>query len=376
MDKINTIIQGETVTELKKIPDKSADMIFADPPYFLQLENELLRPNENKYDGVEDAWDKFADLKEYDTFCENWLRECNRILKSNGTIWVIGTYHNIFRIGKILQDLGYWILNDIVWVKTNPTPNFKGSRFNNAHETLIWASKSKSSAYTFNYQAMKRFNEDKQMRSDWLIPICNGPERLLDEQGKKIHPTQKPEAILTRVILSSTSPGDIVLDPFFGSGTTGAVAKRFGRNWIGIDREPTYISAAQKRIDSIDEISDINLLTTVSRRNTLKVKFSDLISEGMISVGENIYSKDKQNSAQIKADSTVKLGSVSGSIHKMAAHLLNKKSHNGWDYWHIDYEQKFVSLNILREIYKKQMQGDNYEVALEDLTEDERKLIT
>ncbi len=364
---INRIIQGDSIDKLRELPDNSIDLIFADPPYNLQLENELIRPNENKFEGVEDEWDKFDTMKEYDKFSIAWLRECRRILKDTGSIWVIGTYHNIFRIGNIMQDMDFWILNDIVWIKVNPTPNFKGTRFNNAHETIIWASKSKKSKFTFHYQTMKRFNDNKQMRSDWLIPICQGSERVKID-GVKAHPTQKPEALLNRVILSSSNIGDVVLDPFFGSGTTGAVAKKLKRNWLGIERDQKYISVANERINSIvvDKNIPENVYTTFNRKNATRVKFSQLIDAKMINIGDTIYSRDKSKSAIVKADASVISGNISGSIHSLSAYLLNIKNNNGWDYWYCYYDNKFISINVLREIYRKSILGENTELVIED----------
>ncbi len=376
MEYLNKIIKGNTVNILKNIPDNSIDLIFADPPYNLQLDKELQRPNEKKYDGVDDEWDKFSSMKKYDEFCISWLTECRRILKESGTIWVIGTYHNIFRIGTIMQDLGFWILNDIIWIKTNPTPNFKGTRFNNAHETLIWATKSQKSKYIFNYQTMKRYNDGLQMRSDWYIPICQGAERLVNKNGNKIHPTQKPEALLTRIILSSSNEGDIVLDPFFGTGTTGAVAKKYNRKWIGIEKEEKYIDAANERISKIKSIIDSSLLRTPSRKNTLRIKMSDLIENGLLKVGDTLYSRDKKITAILKADATLKYNQFSGTIHSLSAFLLNKKSNNGWDYWHVYFQGKFITINLLREICKKRILGNKYEISLDDLRSDEKLVMT
>lgn len=367
-DKINTIYQGNSIELLNTLEAKSIDLIFADPPYNLQLENDLLRPNSEKYNGVEDDWDKFSSIEEYDEFSRQWLEGCRRVMKDDGTIWVIGTYHNIYRIVKIMQDLGYWILNDILWIKTNPTPNFAGTRFTNAHETIIWAKKSKKQKkYTFNYQAMKALNGGKQMRSDWLIPICQGTERV-KINGEKAHPTQKPEALLFRIILSASNIGDLVLDPFFGTGTTGAVAKKLKRNWIGIERSEKYIKVAQERIDNIKNNNVIPdyIYTTYSRKNAEKVKFSELIEAGLISIGDTLYSKNKLYTAQIKADSTLISGDKVGSIHSLSAYLLNKKTNNGWDYWYLNYANKFISLNILRDIYRKNILKIDIELVIDD----------
>ena len=362
----NKILHGDIIKMLRTLEDSSVDMIFIDPPYNLQLDKKLIRPNERKYEGVEDEWDRFESLEAYDDFTADYLSECYRVLKPNGTIWVIGTYHNIFRLGYIMQNLGYWILNDIIWVKKNPTPNFNGTRFNNAHETLIWASKNKGAKYTFNYQAMKRYNGGKQMRSDWLIPVCRGRERILID-GKKAHSTQKPEALLYRIILSSTNIGDTVLDPFFGTGTTGVVAKRLGRNWIGIEKYVNYVQLAYTRIKNVDAIADHSYLHTITRRNALKVKMSDLIDSSLLKVGDTLYSSDKIYEAVLKADSTLKLKDIdiSGSIHKLSAYLLNKKNNNGWDYWYVYYNNIFMSLNTLRELYRLEIDSD-YELSLEN----------
>jgi DNA modification methylase len=355
MKQVNTIIKGNCVEIMnEKLPENSVDLIFADPPYNLQLENELYRPNETKVDGVNDKWDKFDELDNYDKFTYDWLKACRRILKDDGAIWVIGSYHNIFRVGKLLQDLGYWILNDILWVKTNPMPNFRGVRFTNAHETLIWAKKHKDSKYTFNYQAMKTFNDDLQMRSDWHIPLCTGEERLKVD-GKKVHSTQKPEALLRRVILSTTKVDDIVLDPFFGTGTTGAVAKKLKRRWIGIERETTYITYAQKRIDSIDveTLLSNEFYVTPSKKSLPKVSFGSLLEVNLIKEGEKLYSKNKKHSAEIYADGSLKYNGFRGSIHKTSAYVQNKKTCNGWSFWYIERNNELISIDELRKEYRE-----------------------
>ncbi|MFW5799336.1 MAG: site-specific DNA-methyltransferase [Spirochaetota bacterium] len=355
MKQINTIIKGNCIDIMENIlPEKSVDLIFADPPYNLQLENELYRPNETKVAGVDDNWDKFKELEDYDDFTYKWLKACRRVLKDNGAIWVIGTYHNIFRVGKIIQDLGYWILNDILWVKTNPMPNFRGVRFTNAHETLIWAKKGKNSKYIFNYQAMKLFNDDLQMRSDWHIPLCTGEERL-KISGKKLHSTQKPEALLRRVILSTTNTNDIVLDPFFGTGTTGAVAKKLKRRWIGIEKEDLYIKEAQKRIDLIKEenlLSD-EFYITPSKKDLPKVSFGSLLEVNMVKEGDTLYTKNKKHSATICAEGSLKSNGFRGSIHKTGAYLQNKKTCNGWNFWYLEKDNTLISIDELREEYRK-----------------------
>ena len=356
MKQKNSIVRGDCVNIMEDvIAENSVDLIFADPPYNLQLKNELLRPNESKVKGVDDTWDKFTELADYDKFTYNWLKASRRILKDNGSIWVMGSYHNIFRVGKIMQDLGYWILNDILWVKTNPMPNFRGTRFTNAHETLIWAKKSKDSKYTFNSQAMKTHNDDLQMRSDWHIPICTGKERLKID-GKKVHSTQKPEALLRRVVLSSTNVNDVILDPFFGTGTTGAVAKKLKRSWVGIEKEDFYIKEAQKRIDDIvvnDSGLGADLYTAFSKKALPRVSFGSLLDVGMIKEGEKLYSKNKDIEAVVYADGSLKNGDFRGSIHKTGAHILNKQSCNGWDFWYIERGSKLVSIDNLRKDYRE-----------------------
>src|SRR5580700_709386 len=245
------IVIGDCVAAMAALPAASVDLVFADPPYNLQLKGDLKRPDDSRVDAVDDDWDKFASFADYDAFTRAWLSACRRVLKPAATLWVIGSYHNIFRVGAILQDLGFWILNDVVWRKSNPMPNFRGRRFTNAHETLLWCAADREARYTFNYEAMKALNDELQMRSDWLIPICGGPERLKGDDGKKAHPTQKPEALLHRVLMASSRPGDIVIDPFCGTGTTGAVAKRLGRRFLGIERDPSYATLARQRIAAV-----------------------------------------------------------------------------------------------------------------------------
>lgn len=349
---INTIHQGDCVALLKQIPDNSVDLIFADPPYNLQLNGELTRPNQTKVDAVNDEWDKFASMEIYDTFTNDWLRECRRVLKSTGSIWVIGTYHNIFRVGASLQDLGFWMLNDVVWIKTNPMPNFKGTRFNNAHETMLWATKSEKSKYTFHYHSMKTMNDDLQMRSDWFIPICQGEERL-KVNGQKAHSTQKPEELLYRVILSTSNVGDVVLDPFSGSGTTAAVAKKLGRKFIAFEREPFYIDVANNRLKEIIPLKD-NLLEYKVEVKKPKVPFINLIDKGFIKVGDFLFSKDEKYKAIIQADSSIESNGFIGSIHKVSAQLLGKESNNGWTFWYVKHNSKLVSIDDFREEFAKQ----------------------
>lgn len=355
MKWLNQIIQGNCIDVMDNtLPAKIADTIFADPPYNLQLENTLYRPNETQVAGVDDDWDKFSSPQEYDLFTEAWLKASRRVLKDDGTLWVIGSYHNIYRIGKIMSDLGFWILNDIIWVKNNPMPNFRGVRFTNAHEILIWAKKSKEQTqYTFNYQSMKTHNDDKQMRSDWYIPICSGKERLKVE-GIKAHSTQKPEALLRRVVLASTQVGDTILDPFFGTGTTGAVAKKLGRNFIGIEQETIYLNLAQKRIEVIKPTTlPEELLSATEKRKLPRVPFGSLVEEGFLKEGDRLYSHNRKHQAQICADGSLLADQTRGSIHQLGALLQNKKTCNGWDFWYFKQDNKLISIDTLREAYRK-----------------------
>jgi len=354
---VNSILKGDSVETLLSLPEKSIDLVFADPPYNLQLQNELHRPNMTKVDAVNDEWDKFASFESYDKFTKKWLSAVKRVLKPTGTMWVIGSYHNIFRVGAIMQNLGFWTLNDVIWVKTNPMPNFRGVRFTNAHETLIWASTGKGAKYTFNYQAMKGLNNEKQMRSDWwLHSLATGSERLKDEEGKKVHSTQKPEGLLYRVILSSSNPGDIVLDPFFGSGTTGAVAKRLHRNWIGIEREDKYIQAAQKRIDTIQpESFDEKTFNVKSKKKSApRVPFSTLLENGYLQPGQEIFfSRDEKRSARIKPDARLLTSDgFEGSIHQAGKHYMNGSPCNGWEHWYIKNNGILIQLDKIRKQYR------------------------
>jgi len=343
----DTIYQGDCLEVLKTFPDKSVDLVFADPPYNMQTEGELLRADGSSFSGVADKWDKFNSLQDYDIFSKQWLSECRRVLKDDGSIWVIGSFQNIFRLGYIMQDLGFWILNDVIWSKPNAVPNFGGTRFQNSHETLIWCSKSKGAKYQFNYKTMKHLNGDKQMKSVWDIGICIGSERLKDAEGKKIHSTQKPEQLLYNVILSSTKTDDLVLDPFFGTGTTGAVAKRLGRHYVGIEREEVYIKAATKRIQNVQ------LELTNFTDNQLEVKpprfsIKRLIELGYLTVGQKLYSKDRKHEAVICPDGDVQSEDTKTSIHKMSALFLNRTNNNGWDYFWCEYKGEFVTINSLR----------------------------
>jgi len=347
---LDRVLIGDCVAEMNRLPAESLDMVFADPPYNLQLKGGLLRPNQTEVDGVDEAWDKFDDFAAYDLFTEEWLSAARRLLKSDGTLWVIGSYHNIFRIGALLQDLGFWILNDIVWRKTNPMPNFRGRRFANAHETLIWCARDKSSRHTFNHDAMKALNDDLQMRSDWLLPICGGPERLRDTNGRKSHPTQKPEALLHRVIMAATRPGEIVLDPFFGTGTTGAVAKRLGRRWIGIERDAGYARIAAERIDKVIPAADSKLLDSPTRREQPRIPFGWLIERGLLEPGTVLTSFNRRWTAKVRADGTLATADFRGSIHQAGAHVQGLPACNGWQFWCFDTgEGKLQPIDLLRE---------------------------
>ncbi len=345
---INTILQGNSIEVLRNIPDETFDLVFADPPYNLQLDKELQRPDNSKVSAVNDKWDQFSSFNQYDEFTSQWLKECKRVLKKNGSIWVIGTYHNIFRVGKIIQDLNFWVLNDVIWNKKNPMPNFKGTRFTNAHETLIWAAKEQKSKYTFNYNSLKCFNDDKQVRSDWDLAICNGNERC-KTNGEKAHSTQKPEALLYRVILSTTNKGDLILDPFFGSGTTGAVAKKLGRSFCGIEKERKYIEVAKKRIDNVRPIEDDYLKTIEKKRNEKRIPFGMLVESGIIEPGLSLYDFKKKYTAKVMADGSIGCKNIVGSIHKVGAELEGAPSCNGWSYWHFNIEGKLKPIDYLRQ---------------------------
>ena len=343
----NKIVNDESLGILKKIPDKTFDLIFADPPYNLQIGEKLKRPDDSKVNGVNDKWDQFNNFKHYDDFSKAWLKECKRILKDNGSIWVIGTYHNIFRIGFHIQNLNYWLLNDIIWRKNNPMPNFKGTRFTNAHETLIWASKNKKSKYTFNYRSLKCFNDDLQMRSDWTFPICNGKERL-KKNGKKLHSTQKPESLLHRIILASTNKGDLILDPFLGTGTTAVVAKKLGRKYFGIEKDLKYFKAASERINSTKIIEDNYLDIIQNTKTKPRVPFGSLIEMGIIKPGTLLFDQNKRFNAKIMIDGSLKYHKTEGSIHKVAAKILGTESCNGWTYWHYQSGSNLKPIDELR----------------------------
>jgi modification methylase len=347
---LDDIIEQDCVAAMAGLPAASVDMVFADPPYNLQLGGDLFRPEGGLVDAVDDDWDKFATFADYDLFTRAWLREARRILKPNGTLWVIGSYHNIFRVGAALQDQGFWILNDIIWRKSNPMPNFRGTRFTNAHETLIWASHGEDSRYTFNYRAMKALNDELQMRSDWLLPICSGGERVKDA-GVKAHPTQKPEALLYRVLLACTNPGDVVLDPFFGTGTTGAVARRLGRRWIGIEREKRYVRIARERIESTLKLDESAMRTMASKRGQPRIPFGTLVETGMIAPGTELTDSKRRWSARVCADGSIEQGGVQGSIHKIGAAVQNAPACNGWAFWHFERDGALAPLDSLRQLY-------------------------
>jgi modification methylase len=351
----NTILVGDCLVEIKKIPTASVDLVFADPPYNLQLAQDLHRPDQSRVDGVDDAWDKFASFADYDQFSRAWLSECRRVLKPDGALWVIGSYHNIFRVGAILQDLGFWILNDVIWRKLNPMPNFRGRRFTNAHETLIWAAASADSRYTFNYEAMKSLNEELQMRSDWLIPLCTGPERLKSQDGRKVHPTQKPAALLHRVLLASSKEGDVVLDPFFGSGTTGAVAKQLGRVYVGIERERDYAKAARQRIAAIEPFPADVVKVSTGKRAEPRIPFGSLIERGLVKVGDTLYDPANRVAARVRADGSIACRDASGSIHKIGAHVQGAEACNGWVFWHMRKGKALIPIDLLRQQLRAEM---------------------
>jgi modification methylase len=354
--KRNTIMQGECIDILSRLPDDSVDLVFADPPYNLQLGGDLTRPDQSHVDGVTDSWDRFDSFDAYDLFTHQWMEQCRRILKPNGAMWVIGSYHNIFRCGTILQDQGFWIQNDVIWLKSNPMPNFKGTRFQNAHETLIWAGKTEKSKVTFNYDALKVFNEDKQMRSDWLIPLCTGSERLKNEAGKKAHPTQKPEALLSRVLLATSNPGDVVLDPFSGTGTTAATAKRLGRDFVGIERDPAYVKISRARLKTIEPIEGDILQTEVSKKSLPRVPFGALLDNGWLKPGDRLFSPKRKFQARIRVDGSLTNGSATGSIHRLGAQVQQAPACNGWTYWHFETDKRDLApIDLLRRRYRTEM---------------------
>lgn len=368
---LDRIVLGDCVEVMENLPARSVDLIFADPPYNLQLRQELWRPNMTKVDAVNDDWDKFSSMRAYDEFARRWLSAARRILKDTGTIWVIGTYHNIFRLGAIMQDLGFWILNDVIWIKTNPMPNFRGVRFANAHETLVWASRREGARYTFNYHAMKQINGGKQMQSYWVIPICSGSERI-KVNGKKAHSTQKPEALLYRVILSSSNVGDVVLDPFFGTGTTGAVAKKLHRRWIGIEKDPTYVEIAQDRIEAIRPEPLVQAAFDVRDRRRLapRVDFQQLIEAGFLQPGQRLFFQgDSKRVAYAKPDGNLRLcdDGFEGSIHQSGKHLLGGRPCNGWEHWYFERDGKLYPIDVLREEYRQRCANERVVVEGEQM---------
>lgn len=356
---LNTILGGDCIEVMNSLPENSVDLIFADPPYNLQLKGDLHRPDNSKVDAVDDEWDQFSSFAAYDKFTREWLAAARRLLKPTGAIWMIGSYHNVFRMGAELQNQGFWILNDVVWRKSNPMPNFRGKRFTNAHETMIWASKSEGSKYTFNYEALKALNEGVQMRSDWVLPICTGHERLKNENGEKAHPTQKPESLLHRVLVGSTNPGDVVLDPFFGTGTTGAVAKMLGREFIGIEREAAYREVAEKRIASVKKYDKEALEVSTSKRAQPRVPFGQLVERGMLRPGEELTSMNGRYKAKVRADGTLVGKDVKGSIHQVGAAYEGAPSCNGWTYWTYKKEGKKVPIDLLRQEIRAEMVRPN-----------------
>ena len=352
---LDQVLLGDCIAAMEALPPASVDLVFADPPYNLQLGGDLRRPDDSLVDAVDDDWDKFASFAEYDAFTRAWLAAARRVLKPDGALWVIGSYHNIFRVGTILQDLGFWMLNDIVWRKANPMPNFRGRRFTNAHETLIWAARGEASKYTFHYEALKGGNDDLQMRSDWYLPLCTGDERLKDDKGAKVHPTQKPEALLARVLLSASNPGDVVLDPFFGTGTTGAVAKALGRHFIGLERDPVYAKAAHERIAGVTPLPPEAFATAPSKRSEPRVPFLALVEAGLVKAGETVFDDRRRHSAVIRADGTLSVGPAIGSIHKVGALVQGLPSCNGWTFWHVERDGKPMLLDMLRGEIRAQM---------------------
>ena len=352
---LNTILAGDCIEVMQGLPEASIDLIFADPPYNLQLRGDLHRPDNSAVDAVDDAWDRFDSFAAYDRFTRQWLAAARRLLKPGGALWVIGSYHNIFRVGAALQDAGFWILNDVVWRKSNPMPNFRGKRLTNAHETLIWASREEGAKYTFNYEALKSLNDGVQMRSDWVLPICTGHERLKDAAGDKAHPTQKPESLLHRVIVGTTNPGDVVLDPFFGTGTTGAVARMLGRDYIGIEREAAYRAVAEARLASVRRYDREALMVSASKRAEPRVPFGQLIERGMLRPGEVLTSVNGKAAAKVRADGTLVADGINGSIHQVGAHLEGAPSCNGWTYWCFRREGRSVPIDVLRQQIRSEM---------------------
>lgn len=352
---LDQVLVGDCVAAMNALPPASVDLVFADPPYNLQLGGDLRRPDDSLVDAVDDDWDRFASFADYDAFTRTWLEAARRVLKPDGALWVIGSYHNIFRVGATLQDLGFWVLNDIVWRKANPMPNFRGRRFTNAHETLIWAARGESAKYTFHYEALKGGNDDLQMRSDWYLPLCTGEERLKDAEGAKVHPTQKPEALLARVLLSASNPGDVVLDPFFGTGTTGAVAKALGRRFIGLEREAVYAKAARERIAAVTPLAPEAFAAAPSKRSEPRVPFLSLIEAGLVKAGETVHDDKRRYKAIVRADGTLVLGPAVGSIHKIGALAQGLPACNGWTFWHVERKGSLTVIDTLRGEIRAQM---------------------
>ena len=350
-DAVDRVLEGDCAQVMQSLPEGCADLVFADPPYNLMLEGELRRPDNSKVDAVDDGWDQIGSFQDYDRFTRDWLTAARHVLKPTGSLWVIGSYHNIFRVGAILQDLGFWILNDVIWRKTNPMPNFRGRRFTNAHETMIWATRDrKQKSYTFNYEAMKAMNDELQMRSDWTIPICSGGERIRDDEGAKAHSTQKPEALLHRVIVSSSKVGDVVLDPFFGSGTTGAVARRLGRKFIGIERDARYAKIARARISGVDPADREAIDVTKSKRAEPRIPFGWVVERGLLPPGTMLHGPSKRHKAKVRADGTLVCADATGSIHRIAAHVQGLDACNGWTFWHFETKGgTLVSIDTLRQ---------------------------
>jgi modification methylase len=337
---LDHILQGDSIELMNALPEKSADLIFADPPYYMQLNGELARPDQSIVDAVDDAWDQFSSFQSYDQFTREWLTAAKRVMKDTATLWVIGSYHNIYRVGAILMDLGFWILNDIVWVKTNPTPQMKGVRFCNAHETLIWCKKNEcQKRYTFHYKSLKAGSEDRQMRSDWYISHCSGKERL-KQNGNKAHSTQKPEALLHRIITATSNPGDIILDPFCGSGTTAAAAKKLGRHFITFDKEQEYVRIAQARLEAVGSFFPETESEWIDAPQP-RVSFLSIVESGLLKPGDVLklsfirgaYTRPGNGIATVMEDGTIVSDGVRGSIHKIGAHVLGASACNGWTTW-------------------------------------------
>jgi len=351
---VDRVLVGDCIELMDRLPAASVDLVFADPPYNLQLRGELLRPNNSKVDGVDDDWDKFQSVNAYDSFTRAWLGAARRLLKPDGAIWVIGSYHNVYRLGAALQDLDFWILNEVIWRKTNPMPNFRGRRFTNAHETLIWCARGQDSRYTFNYEAMKALNDGLQMRSDWLLPICTGAERLKVD-GQKAHPTQKPESLLHRVILASTRPGDLVLDPFFGTGTTGVVARRLGRRWLGLERDPGYAALARQRIAGVEPAADLAMVDTPSRRSEPRIPFGWVVERGMLRAGDVLSDQSRRFTARVRADGNLISAEHKGSIHQVGAAVQGAPACNGWTFWHFEKSGSLLPIDLLRQELRAQI---------------------